>query len=403
MVRHGGQPRSPVRLGFVVPRYGREVVGGAETLCRQYAERLVARGHHVEVFTTCALDHFTWRNEVPAGDSVLDGVRVHRFPVTYSKDLRLVAAIEHEISLGGAVDTLAELAWVMNSGASEQMLDALATTGGRLDVLLFLPYLFASTCFGAQVVPDRSLIIPCLHDEPYARFHVLQQSMRNVRGLIFNSPGERDLALTLLREVPPHRVVGAGFDEPPSAAVRPSPPARLPYEYVAYTGRREAGKNWPLLVAWMTLYSRALSSHGPLRLVTIGSGTVQVPVPARDIVVDLGYATERAKNRILRDAVVTAQLSRNESFSYAIFESWLARTPVVVHSACPVTRGFCEQSGGGLWAANEDEFAVILDELRGNDILRSRLAERGYAFVMEGFRWPVVLDRLERAVEELAA
>ena len=46
--------RGRPRVAFVVPRYGVDVVGGAETLVRGFAEHLAAEGHAVEVFTTCA-------------------------------------------------------------------------------------------------------------------------------------------------------------------------------------------------------------------------------------------------------------------------------------------------------------------------------------------------------------
>ena len=54
-----------MRLAFVTPRYGAEILGGAETQVRDYAERLAAAGHDVEALTTCAVDHHTWRNALP--------------------------------------------------------------------------------------------------------------------------------------------------------------------------------------------------------------------------------------------------------------------------------------------------------------------------------------------------
>ena len=57
-----------VKLAFVTPRYGTEVIGGAETAARMLAERLCRRpGWEVEVLTSCALDHLTWENTEPAG------------------------------------------------------------------------------------------------------------------------------------------------------------------------------------------------------------------------------------------------------------------------------------------------------------------------------------------------
>jgi hypothetical protein len=58
------------KVAFVTPRYGPEVMGGAETAARQLAEHLTAECQwSVEVFTTGALDHITWDDVLPPGDS----------------------------------------------------------------------------------------------------------------------------------------------------------------------------------------------------------------------------------------------------------------------------------------------------------------------------------------------
>mgnify|MGYP000125570403 FL=1 len=60
-------------VAFVVQRYGPDVTGGSEALARAVAERLTAT-HRVTVFTTCARDYVTWRNELPEGHDRQDGV-----------------------------------------------------------------------------------------------------------------------------------------------------------------------------------------------------------------------------------------------------------------------------------------------------------------------------------------
>lgn len=70
-----------MRVAFVVPRYGDGIGGGAETLTRGLAERLAATGTAVEVLTTCARDHLTWKNVLPPGVSPEHGLTVRRFLV----------------------------------------------------------------------------------------------------------------------------------------------------------------------------------------------------------------------------------------------------------------------------------------------------------------------------------
>ena len=72
-------PSRPLRILFVVQRYGEEVAGGAELCCRQFATRLAERGHHVEVATSRAQSAHDWADVYPPGSDQLDGVTVHRF------------------------------------------------------------------------------------------------------------------------------------------------------------------------------------------------------------------------------------------------------------------------------------------------------------------------------------
>ena len=71
-----------LKLAVVVQRYGQAINGGAELHARYIAERL-ARHADVLVLTTCATDYITWRNELPAGEDTVNGVRVRRFKVKH--------------------------------------------------------------------------------------------------------------------------------------------------------------------------------------------------------------------------------------------------------------------------------------------------------------------------------
>src|SRR5690606_14707092 len=68
------------RLAIVPPRFGDDVIGGAEQALREAAEGLTERGWEVDVLTTCARDHFSWANEYPPGEEQVGKLRVVRFP-----------------------------------------------------------------------------------------------------------------------------------------------------------------------------------------------------------------------------------------------------------------------------------------------------------------------------------
>ena len=67
------------KIAVIVARYGLDAIGGAETLARGFAEEAARRGWSPEVWTTCALDPFEWRNVLAAGTEMINGVTVRRF------------------------------------------------------------------------------------------------------------------------------------------------------------------------------------------------------------------------------------------------------------------------------------------------------------------------------------
>ena len=64
-----------MKIAFIVPRYGTEILGGPEYHCRLVAERMAER-HQVDVLTTCARDASTWQNEYPEAPDRIRGVMV---------------------------------------------------------------------------------------------------------------------------------------------------------------------------------------------------------------------------------------------------------------------------------------------------------------------------------------
>ena len=85
-------------VAFVVQRYGEGVTGGSESLARAVAERL-AGDYRITVFTSCARDYVTWRNELPAGLERLAGVDVRRFPSASERDLAAFNAFAEPLHL----------------------------------------------------------------------------------------------------------------------------------------------------------------------------------------------------------------------------------------------------------------------------------------------------------------
>lgn len=390
-----------MRVGFVVPRYGADIVGGAETLVRGLARHLAGAGTAVEVLATCARDHLTWKNVLRAGVQAEDGVTVRRFPVR-PRDARRFGQLHDRILRGHRLRVDEQLRWAEESVSSPELYAHLLRHRTAYDLVCFAPYLFGTTLWGVNLVPERAVLIPCLHDEPFAYLDMVRMTFEAARGFIFNAQPEADLARKLYGvEDRPGGVVGMGFEPPP-----PADPAafrrrhRLEGPLVLYLGRKEAGKNVPLLLEYVTRYRE--TGGREVTLVLAGDGPV-APKPGAPGIRDLGYLDVAEKAEAYAAATVVCQPSVNESFSIVLMESWLAGTPVLVHARCAVTTHHVLAAGGGLAFGDFYEFAEGLTRLLDDEALRARLGASGRAYVRREYAWPAVARRLRATLERIGA
>ncbi|MBC7246538.1 MAG: glycosyltransferase family 4 protein [Actinobacteria bacterium] len=384
-------------IAFVVVRYGEEVVGGAESFVRSLAEELHGRGWPVEVLTTCALNSFSWENHYPAGEELVGGVRVRRFPTSRQalrpqRFRRLASAIEE----GRRLSRRNELRWLKAVVYSEEMCEYISRNAERYRAFLFIPYLFGTTYLGWERVRDRALLIPCLHDEPFARLGIFRRMVCEAKGVLYNTPQERELAKRLYGEKADGHVVGLGLDDYVADEARFRRRFGLQGDFVLYAGRRESGKNTPLLIRYFCNY--LVHTGRDLRLVLVGSGPVEVPRGFEGKVVDLAFLKEEDKRDAYAAAAVLCQPSLNESFSIVQLEAWLAGTPTLVHGDCPVTRSHVENSQGGLWFRDYHQFHAALDLLLDSPGLRAKMGELGRAYVLRNYSWDRIVRRFGEAL-----
>jgi glycosyltransferase involved in cell wall biosynthesis len=388
------------RVAFVVPRYGAGVVGGAEMLCRLMAENLVAHGTDAEVLTTCAVDHLTWADHHPEGTTIENGVPVHRFRVSGDRDngrfFELHSRIDRRLPTGRAD----QLEW-MGQSVWSPGLQAAAEDAGRYDWLVCLPYLFGTTFWAVTARPERTALIPCVHDEPHAWLPVVREMLGAARGCMLNSDGEGEL-LSRLAPTADARLVSVGYEDAPAPGadeVRRFCASRgIAPGYVLYAGRREEGKGVPELYAAYADFAAARPGAPPLAL--MGRGDLPPPPEIAARMVDLGFVPDEERDAAYAAAAVLVNPSRLESLGMVVLEAWLAGTPCIVNSRSPVLREHCRASGGGLPYGSRAELVEALGLLTDDPGLRARLAGAGARYTREAFSWPRVRERFHGALEE---
>jgi glycosyltransferase involved in cell wall biosynthesis len=386
-------------LAFVVQRYGAEVAGGSETLARALAERLAGE-RPLTVYTTCARDYVTWRNELPAGSSTEGKVTVRRFAVEEERNLDAFNRYSESLYDRPHSDE-DERKWLRRQGPYvPALVDALVQARERYAAVVFFTYLYYPTCEGLRRAGQRSLFVPTCHDEPPLRFRLYDEVFGHARAFAFLTGAEEALVRRRfdLGGRPGH-VAGIGVDEGPEPDVEGFRRRHgVPGRYLAYAGRIDAGKGCAGMIAHYQRYRRERGREVDLLLM----GKLALPEPLGEGVRYLGYLSDEDKRAALGGADVVLCPSPYESLSIVLLEGFSLGRPALVNGRSPVLVDHARQAAGGLFYDDGDEFVEALDVLLRDRGLRHAMGENGRRYVGERYRWDAVLDRYRSLIAAAA-
>lgn len=382
-----------MRIAFVIPWFSMNIPGGAEAELRGLALHLQNTGIHVEILTTRVKQFAAnWnRNYYRRGLSVEGGLVIRRFDVRKRNAAKFndvnIMLMNHQ-----KITREEEEIFIQESVNSEELYEYIRDNQKEYDLFAYIPYMFGTTYFGILACPEKSVLIPCLHDEDYAHMQIFRECFSKTAGMSFLSTPEKNLALKLydLRETE-MRVLGAGVDD-----IVGSKPDRFRRKYhidtpfILYAGRKTAGKNVDILIQFFTEYRRRNDSSR--KLVLIGGEHVNIPPDQKENIIDLGFVDTQDKYDAYSAAEVLCQPSSHESFSIVIMESWLCGRPVLVSGNCAVTKNFAIESNGGLWFQNYPEFEGALNYIAHHPNVASQMGINGAKYVRSHFMWDRIVE-----------
>jgi glycosyltransferase involved in cell wall biosynthesis len=384
-----------VKLACVVHRFGDGLAGGSEGHCRLVAEHLAER-HDVTVLTTTAHDHVSWANHYAAGESRAGRLRVLRFPVDRPRDLHRFQDISDVVFSGSGADADVETWFRENGPRTAGLLQHLTDCGRDYDVVLFWAYRYYVTYFGLPLVRERSVLVPTAEDDALIHVEGLRDYFAAPRGFLFLTPEESSLVGALVPPETPREIIGCGIDPLGAVDCRQLSALRLPDEYLLYLGRVDPNKGCRTLLRY---FERYVSSHAPVQLVL--AGPANMPVPVHPLIRHLGYVTDATRDALLAHARVLVIPSPYESLSMVLLEAWNHGVPALVNARCDVLKGQVTRADGGLYYQNGLEFEAALEYLRANRPVAAELGSQGRAYVDHEYRWPLVMDKIERLIAVL--
>ena len=413
-------------------RYGKEINGGAELLCRMVSERMI-KHWQIDILTTCAVDYVRWKNELPKGLETLNGVNIFRFPVSRERFLYvfnfiygilakvvelqktkrsrtvtfkrpILAAIYLFIFGPHFLGQFLEKVWMWLQGPSSAELTRFIKQNiARYDAFIFFTNSYATTYENITIVKDKAIVVPAAHDEPCLYFKLFESSTAHAKALIYSTLEEKKLfenRFPFARSIF-NRIAGIGIENrQPGLSDRFRTKYNISGNYVIYVGRIEESKGCDTLFEYFLDYLKLKKVD--VTLVLLGKPSMAIPENSK--IVSLGFVSEEDKFDAISGANCLIMPSPYESLSIVLLEAWMSNIPVIVNGACEVLKGQCERAQGGLAYTNYSQFDDALSKILTDRDTSEKMARSGREFTERTYTWSKIendyIDALKAVSKE---
>lgn len=406
------------KICFIILRYGDEVDGGAEKHCRMLAERLVGR-YEVDILTTKFIDYNTfvpfYKNEI----DYLNGVRILRFDSIIfdsqktdhlrKKALRF-QKIRRNIFRLKSLKFMAELFpywkhmeeadinYFKSHGAySPAMLSYINSHHQDYKAIIGITYSQPNTFFGSLVAPEKSILIPTLHEEREAFRPILTQLFTKVKHIAFNTAEERKLAFNIFgSHVANNSIVAVGVEvAPPLNKEDLYRKFHLPENYLLYFGR-VCNTKVRTLIPWFLRYKEKHPSD--LKLVL--TGRIFMDKTEHPDIIYTDFVTEEEKTALIENAKAVINPSQYESLSLLLLETMVLGKPILVNGKSEVMKEHCIRSNyAAQYYSSESDFQRKLYQILQGDV--SLIRSMSIFYVENNYSWPLILNKLTQIIDAI--
>jgi glycosyltransferase involved in cell wall biosynthesis len=396
-----------MRFLHVTHRYP-PAIGGAEKYIADLSEELVRRGHQVDVFTSRALDFYTWKNELPPFEC-LNGVRVCRF-----RSMQRREWVWRVLHFGMRHYWPNRSRWyepfILFGGGplAPGMLQAMLAQGRRYDLVHLNCLVYGHAAYGywaAHRLGVPAVITPHAHAGQEVTYNVGYQRavMSGCDHVIADTPAERGLLLDL--GLDPWRVSigGTGLEPEKYPDVGQSAARQrlgLPGEgfIILFLGRKSDYKGLDVaLDAYKILQSQGLDvaflAVGPETDYSQALWPRYQGLPGLHV---LGAVSDEDKLAALTACDCLVLPSIGEAFGIVFLEAWLMGKPVVGARVLAVS-SVIGDGRDGLLAAPSDvaDLAACIARLVADPELGRSMGARGRDKVLLRYTVSHIADQVE--------
>ncbi len=409
------------KIGIIVQRYGKQINGGAESHARMIAERL-SEQFNITVLTSCAINYHTWQSELPEGETYEENIRILRFKserkLTKKEDEYISRKIRKRHLPQKLYKWLGKPSWWYKLFPDAEVKDEdhfkwLGTQGPftpdlieyikeyRDDYIAFVFFtaVYYPAAMGILTVPEKSILVPLMHDEPAAYFEVFKIVMSKVKWILFNTLAEQRFCENLFPiQYAKKKVVAVGIDLPDTEIdtnVLTAFHIRQPY--IIYIGRVDTYKGCNTLIQYFNEF--ILQTNSTLLLVLVGNNMMTLLSTSSVIVT--GFVSDREKEQLLKQAEALVIPSDFESLSLALLESFACKVPVIANGKTEVLKDHINESGGGWCYHDQKEFFSILTSVTNNTFQNKLKGEQGLEYIKSNYSWKGVMESYMEAIHDV--